>query len=138
MHPLSSELHKFRHRILQQGKLSTSTTMLFARARSPRLQPTRLPIKPSLGRRDFSKSSRRFAAPEKFKISSNYTAPQVPKSSTSNQLPFLPLVAIFCLGTFSFYWITKQREGQGKSHYVLPERAPTSKEQLAKRKETEQ
>ena len=53
-------------------------------------------------------------------------APQAPRSRepSKSQLPVLPLVAIFCIGSGTFYWMVKTREGQGSSHYILPDRAP--------------
>lgn len=69
----------------------------------------------------------RYADPAKeTKISGNYKAPPVPKPRGHNdKLPILPLVFIFCLGSLSFYYLTKVRSGQGQSHYVLPDHAPS-------------
>ncbi|KAK5720237.1 bifunctional uridylate/adenylate kinase [Elasticomyces elasticus] len=53
------------------------------------------------------------------------TSTYVPtRRNNQNQLPVYPLIAIFLLGSGSFYWIVKTRAGQGESHYVLPERDP--------------
>lgn len=69
---------------------------------------------------------------DKTGVTRNEQAPPAPRSrTTGTQLPVLPLVAIFCFGSLSFYWMVKSRQGQGQSHYVLPERAPP-KEQWPK------
>lgn len=50
--------------------------------------------------------------------------------SNSNNLPILPLVAIFCLGSGAFYFLTKSRAGQTPAHtYELPDRLSQDKEQ---------
>lgn len=60
------------------------------------------------------------------KVSGNYSNPQIRKHRrgpyADSPLPVLPLLAIFFTGSFLFYKIAKSREGQGKSHYVLPPR----------------
>lgn len=95
-------------------------------------------------RRSFSSSFRRLSqeqpsvdpqAATKTKISANYNRPQVPKPRrgpyANSPLPVFPLIAIFFTGSFLFYQLSKSREGQGKSHYVLPprdKRPPPEKE----------
>lgn len=80
--------------------------------------------------RTFTASSIARQEAQKTKISSNYRAPPAPKSRGNNsQLPVLPLIAIFALGSVSFYYLAKSRQGQGQSHYVLPERGQLSKEE---------
>ncbi|KXT09837.1 hypothetical protein AC579_9297 [Pseudocercospora musae] len=56
----------------------------------------------------------------------NPVAPRASAPSRSKtQLPLLPLIAIFCLGTGSFYFLTKSRASQTPSHtYELPDRDP--------------
>ena len=75
--------------------------------------------------RTYAQTAKRLDAQQRPAVTKNYTRPPAPKSrATNSQLPVIPLVAIFCLGTLSFYWLVKSREGQGQSHYVLPDRAP--------------
>lgn len=84
------------------------------------LRSTTAPLHPV--RRSLQTTPRRSDKPG---ITRNERAPPAPKSrATGTQLPVLPLVAIFCFGSLSFYWMVKSRAGQGSSHYVLPERAP--------------
>nr|POE63466.1 hypothetical protein CFP56_04369 [Quercus suber] len=47
-----------------------------------------------------------------------------PRNGRTDKLPVFPLVAIFCIGSVSFYYLAKTRQGSGTSHYVLPDRAP--------------
>lgn len=55
-------------------------------------------------------------------------SPAAIKNST--RLPVLPLVALFCLGSASFYFLAKSRAGHTPAHtYELPDRAPPSKDQ---------
>ncbi|KAG9660522.1 hypothetical protein KCU64_g3141, partial [Aureobasidium melanogenum] len=95
----------------------------------PRTLP-RIPIP-----RSFSTSVRRLAqepspvdpqAAKNTKVSANYSSPQIPKPRrgpyANYPLPVFPLLAIFFTGSFLFYKLSKSREGQGKSHYVLPPR----------------
>ncbi|KAF1355439.1 hypothetical protein BDV97DRAFT_395801 [Delphinella strobiligena] len=82
-----------------------------------RLAPTTL--------RTFVTSRLLRAAPEKEikAATANYNRPPAPRSrATGTQLPVLPLVVIFIVGTASFYQLAKSRDGQGSSHYVLPTR----------------
>jgi len=95
-----------------------------------------LPLSSSSTHRHFSNAARR-RSQERPAITRNHQAPQAPKSRTTNsQLPVIPIVAIFVFGSVSFYWLVKSRANQGKSHYVLPERAPP-KEQWPKTKHDE-
>nr|POE48417.1 hypothetical protein CFP56_71047 [Quercus suber] len=52
------------------------------------------------------------------------TPPPSPRHGRTDKLPVFPLVAIFCIGSASFYYLAKTRQGSGSSHYVLPDRAP--------------
>ncbi|TKA39620.1 hypothetical protein B0A54_10176 [Friedmanniomyces endolithicus] len=70
------------------------------------------------------------------KPATSTSRPAAPRSNQT-QLPFLSLVAIFCLGSGSFYWIVKSRAGNGESHYVLPEKAPP-KEQWPRSTQSDQ
>lgn len=80
-------------------------------------------------RRPFRTSTHRL---DKIGVTRNEGAGPVPKSrTTGSQLPVFPLIAIFFAGSASFYWMVKTRQGQGQSHYALPERAPP-KEQWPK------
>ncbi|KAI5196072.1 hypothetical protein AUEXF2481DRAFT_8263 [Aureobasidium subglaciale EXF-2481] len=85
--------------------------------------------------RSFSTSIRRLAqepapvdpvAAKQTKISNNYSSPQIRKPRrgpyADSPLPVFPLLAIFFTGSFLFYQLSKSRDGQGKSHYVLPPR----------------
>ncbi|KAI9668185.1 MAG: hypothetical protein M1821_001005 [Bathelium mastoideum] len=54
------------------------------------------------------------------KPSANPKPTPVPRSGS--ELPVYPLVAIFFLGSGLFYLLVKQREGQSKQHYQMPER----------------
>ncbi|KAH0341572.1 hypothetical protein KCU81_g6130, partial [Aureobasidium melanogenum] len=85
--------------------------------------------------RSFSTSVRRLAqepspvdpqAAKNTKVTANYNNPQIPKPRrgpyANSPLPVFPLLAIFFTGSFLFYKLSKSREGQGKSHYVLPPR----------------
>lgn len=75
--------------------------------------------------RCFTQSIKQSEQQAKAEVTSNYKAPPAPKSSTTNsQLPVLPLVAIFCCGSACFYWLVKSRQGQGKSHFQQPPKAP--------------
>ena len=93
----------------------------------------RLPLPSSS--RSFSTSLRRLAqdpspvdpqAAKNTHVSANYSNPQIRKHRrgpyANSPLPVFPLLAIFFTGSFLFYKIAKSREGQGKSHYVLPPR----------------
>ena len=97
------------------------------------LRLSRLPLASKT--RSFSTSLRRLAqepspvdpqAAKATKVSANYSNPQIRKHRrgpyADSPLPVLPLLAIFFTGSFLFYRIAKSREGQGKSHYVLPPR----------------
>lgn len=97
------------------------------------LRFSRLPLASKT--RPFSTSIRRLAqepspvdpqAAKATKVSANYSNPQIRKHRrgpyADSPLPVLPLLAIFFTGSFLFYRIAKSREGQGKSHYVLPPR----------------
>ncbi|KAH0284942.1 hypothetical protein M436DRAFT_52950 [Aureobasidium namibiae CBS 147.97] len=100
------------------------------------LVPLRLsPLPLASKTRSFSTSFRRLAqepspvdaqAARATKVSANYSNPQIRKHRrgpyADSPLPVLPLLAIFFTGSFLFYKIAKSREGQGKSHYVLPPR----------------
>ena len=94
--------------------------------RSLQLQPLSKPTQPAfnIGLRHFafSRSNHR----EKPAVSSNYKAPVVPKSGGGNSspLPVFPLIIIFGLGSLSFHFLLKSREGQGQSHYKLPAKIP--------------
>ncbi|KAG9694539.1 hypothetical protein KCU95_g2790, partial [Aureobasidium melanogenum] len=98
----------------------TSLPRTFSRIPSPRF---------------FSTSPRRLAqepapvdpqAAKNTKVTANYNNPQIPKPRrgpyANSPLPVFPLLAIFFTGSFLFYKLSKSREGQGKSHYVLPPR----------------
>ncbi|KAF2725435.1 hypothetical protein K431DRAFT_299781 [Polychaeton citri CBS 116435] len=67
------------------------------------------------------------------KVSSNYNAPPVPprRGRNQDQLPVLPLVAIFCIGSLSFVYILRTREGQGKNQFNISTPAPANKEEWA-------
>ncbi|OQO13106.1 hypothetical protein B0A48_02570 [Cryoendolithus antarcticus] len=64
-------------------------------------------------------------------VSANHKLPQAPKSRTTGNLPLAPLVAIFALGSASFYYIVKSREGQGRpgGHKPIPDHVPASKQE---------
>ncbi|GAB7359413.1 hypothetical protein MBLNU230_g6062t1 [Neophaeotheca triangularis] len=91
------------------------------------VKPRRTTTAPTTKPRTFTTTQPRPADPAKeTKVTSNYNAPPVPKPrGHSDRLPIFPLVAIFCLGSASFYFLTKARSGQGQSHYVLPDHAPS-------------
>lgn len=85
--------------------------------------------------RSFTTSIRRLAqepapvdpqAAKETKVSANYSNPQIRKPRrgpyADSPLPVFPLLAIFFTGSFLFYQLSKSRQGQGKSHYVLPPR----------------
>jgi len=93
------------------SSLTTNTLRLSNRQFLQPLQPIRA----------FSISRTARQDPKDIKITSNYKQPPVPKGN-SNQLPVFPLVAIFVIGTFLFYRLTKSREGQGsnRSPFNLP------------------
>ncbi|KAK8216794.1 hypothetical protein M8818_001757 [Zalaria obscura] len=75
--------------------------------------------------RSFTSASFRRADPKDTKITSNYEAPPAPRGrGNTGQLPVFPLVAIFFTGSFLFWRLLKEREGQGQSHYTLPPRDP--------------
>lgn len=106
---------------------------MFSRSIQQSRIPTKLNTAPLASRRQLTQTHHRFD--EQKPVTNNYNAPPAPRSRTSDsQLPFLPLVAIFCLGSGSFYWLAKSREGSGSSHYTLPDRAP-SKQQWPKTKQ---
>ncbi|PNS17860.1 E3 ubiquitin-protein ligase hel2 [Sphaceloma murrayae] len=46
--------------------------------------------------------------------------PPRPRRGNADQLPVYPLIAIFCLGSFLFYRISKSREGQGSGRGPKP------------------
>ena len=93
---------------------------------------TRVDGPPVQWRRRITTTIKRYQDQQKPGATSNYQAPPAPKSRTTNsQLPVIPLVAIFFIGSLSFYLMVRTRAGQGSSHYVLPERAPP-KEQWPK------
>ncbi|KAF2237554.1 hypothetical protein EV356DRAFT_529884 [Viridothelium virens] len=58
------------------------------------------------------------------KITANYNRPAVPRSSS--QLPVFPIIAIFLSGSGLFYLLVKQREGESKQHYQMPEHVTTN------------
>ena len=98
----------------------------------------RLKYNPIEPHRHFTSSLRRVDQQSRPGVTTNHKASPAPKSSTNgSQLPVLPLVAIFCIGSLSFYWLTKTRQGQGQSHFRQPPKAP-SKEQRSPRKLNEQ
>ncbi|PSK43748.1 Uridylate kinase isoform B [Elsinoe australis] len=73
--------------------------------------------KPHLISRPFTSSLRRLQDP---KPPARTTPPPRPRRSNSDQLPILPLVFIFCLGSFLFYRLSKSREGQGTGRGPKP------------------
>jgi hypothetical protein len=80
--------------------------------------------------RTFTSIRRLLQDPAKTKISSNYSAPPVPRSRASNsQLPVAPLIFIFVFGSGCFYYITKSRDGIGRpgGHQPIPDHTPESK-----------
>jgi len=111
-------------------KINNSPAITMSLSPSARLLRT-AKTHPAFGfpRRPVTTSLRRSSSepPEKAtKVSSNYNRPPVPRSRTTDQLPVLPLVAIFALGSASFYYIVKSREGSGRpgGHQPNPDRAP--------------
>lgn len=54
--------------------------------------------------------------------------PPRPRPSNRQQLPLLPLIAIFILGSGSFYYLAKSRVGQTHQTYTAGEPAPPKKE----------
>lgn len=72
----------------------------------------------------------RSSSPKDIKVNAPENRPQVPRSRTTSQLPVFPLIAIFVAGSLSFYYLAKSRQGQGSSHYVLPERDPRGQKKL--------
>jgi hypothetical protein len=82
--------------------------------------------------RNFTTFRRFLQDPAKTKISSNYSAPPVPRSrsrANNSQLPVAPLVFIFVFGSGCFYYITKSRDGIGRpgGHQPIPDHTPESK-----------
>lgn len=78
-----------------------------------RLPPTR--SCPGFSRARFSQSVAQLDS-KPTAVTSNYKQPPVPKNRKGRQqLPVYPIIAIFFLGTFLFYRLTKAREGVVKA-----------------------
>lgn len=60
------------------------------------------------------------------------------RPANSSQLPILPLIAIFCLGSGSFYFLAKSREGVTHQTYTAGEKAPPKDQWPGRRRDTEQ
>lgn len=86
-------------------------------------RPARLKVPSSAQARAFTHTPKQAEAPRTQYKPATASAPQAPRRN-NNQLPVYPIIFIFCLGSASFYFLTKSRAEQGQKGFVVPEKAP--------------
>ena len=100
---------------------------------------SRLKITHRKPRPNFTASSKRTSNQLQTRPRRNYSSvPGGPKPPSSTaRLPVISLVGIFCLGSLSFYYLVKTREGQGgQSHFNLPPKVESKEQWKSKARES--